>query len=302
MIMSRSISKSSEILNPQPISRKPMKPINLLVFDSDGVLTSGGAALPMARELISTLNARRFPYFVMSNGSFLCPQRKSDGYARMGLAIEAQRIIGSAQPLGEALTRVPRRYGRLFVISAEDPGPRLNMHGWEVDNSSPEIDGVLLLDDDLHWTAERLSRLLNRFLQRPDLPLIVPNPDLVYPNQPGRIFPTSGTWARLLCQLCAAHGVQLTPVFLGKPYDPIYRSLSVLLERDHPGLEPATIAMLGDSPETDILGANRQGWTSILIKTGNFRYGGHRAGNEADLCFEDLGAFRRAFLPTLSNG
>jgi len=47
MIMSRSISKSSEILNPQPISRKPMKPINLLVFDSDGVLTSGGAALPI---------------------------------------------------------------------------------------------------------------------------------------------------------------------------------------------------------------------------------------------------------------
>lgn len=277
-----------------------MHRFNVLVFDSDGVLASGGTALPMARELIGTLNERRFPYFVLTNGPFLCPNAKSERYAQMGLDIAPWRIIGSAHPLGDVLAQLPRQHGRLFVIASEDTEALLAKSCWAVDNSSLEVDGILLLDDDLHWDAQRVTDVLNLLLRRPGLPLIVPNPDLVFPDRPGRLFPTSGAWARLLTELCAARGVRVEPIFLGKPHAPIYRYLQTLLDRHHPGLARNRIAMLGDSPETDVLGANRQGWFSILIRTGNASFGAHPEGSEADLSFDDLRAFCRVFLPTIA--
>jgi ribonucleotide monophosphatase NagD (HAD superfamily) len=50
--------------------------------------------------------------------------------------------------------------------------------------------------------------------------------------------------------------------------------------------------MLGDSPGTDILGANRQGWSSVLIETGNHRFGEDLEGSRANFRFKDLVAFK----------
>ena len=60
-----------------------------------------------------------------------------------------------------------------------------------------------------------------------------------------------------------------------------------------PKIKGDQITMLGDSPATDILGANRQGWRSALIKTGNFHYGADRPECRATETHEDLASFRK---------
>lgn len=46
--------------------------------------------------------------------------------------------------------------------------------------------------------------------------------------------------------------------------------------------------MIGDNPEGDIEGANRKGWTSILVRTGLFKGPGNDANHPASHVVEDM--------------
>jgi 4-nitrophenyl phosphatase/NagD protein len=55
------------------------------------------------------------------------------------------------------------------------------------------------------------------------------------------------------------------PTFIGKPHPPMYRQALDALDR-----KPHECWMIGDRPETDILGAARTGMRTILVRTGRF--------------------------------
>ena len=64
-------------------------------------------------------------------------------------------------------------------------------------------------------------------------------------------------------------GVEIEPIYLGKPHAAIYEHTLYELERRF-GVEPEPecILMLGDSLASDVRGANRAGFTSALVLTG----------------------------------
>jgi HAD superfamily hydrolase (TIGR01450 family) len=272
-----------------------MNSVAVLVFDSDGVLSSGGRALPYALELIQELNENHFPFYILTNNPFLDAEKKSPSYRKQGFQIAPEKIIGAAHPLKNQLENLPRKYGKLYAVGSEDPTEMLRNCGYEIDLCSDEIDGILLLDDDLRWDADRMARLLELLMHQPQLPFIVPNPDLVYPDRPGHLYLTTGSWSRMLVMLCKEKGLNIEPIYLGKPYSPIYKSLQNILDVTYPELNKKNVLMLGDSPATDILGANRQGWLSALIETGNHRFGRDRSDSQAHWTFKDLGEFWKVF-------
>ena len=266
-------------------------PISILVFDSDGVLSSGGQPFPHALEIIAELNRTGYPYYILTNNPFLDSERKSLNYARQGFSIPPERIIGAAHPLRNVLSQLPKKTGQLYAVGCEDPKEYLKNLGFSIDLTSDDVDGILLLDDDLRWDADRVSRVLELLIQRPDLPFIVPNPDMVYPDRPGHLYLTSGSWSRLLVMLCAEKGLNIQPIHLGKPFSPIYASLQKILDQQYPGLSKNQVLMLGDSPGTDVLGANQQGWLSALIETGNHRFGRDRQDCQATYVYQSLVEF-----------
>ena len=75
-----------------------------------------------------------------------------------------------------------------------------------------------------------------------------------------------------------------------------YTSLKSVFNKEY-SLFPKkeSIFMLGDSPATDISGANQQGWTSILIQTGNHHYGLDKPNCQADFTFANLESFDKNF-------
>jgi NagD protein len=265
----------------------------ILVFDSDGVLSSGGIALPHAQDLISELNEKGHPYYILTNNPFLDAQKKSDGYRQQGFEIAPERIFGAAHPLERVLKDLNSTHGALYAVGVEDPSHMLHGFGYDIDNKSQDVDGILLLDDDHRWDADRVADILDLLMAQPNLPLIVPNPDLVYPDRPGHLYCTTGAWVDMLLNLCAQKGRDIQPIYLGKPYAPIYQCLQEELHAHFPKIKGDQITMLGDSPATDILGANRQGWRSALIKTGNFHYGADRLECRATETHEDLASFRK---------
>lgn len=62
-------------------------------------------------------------------------------------------------------------------------------------------------------------------------------------------------------------------VVYGKPELPTYEYAEEYLKEraNKQGVEISRFYMIGDNPESDIEGARRKGWESILVKTGIFK-------------------------------
>ena len=93
--------------------------------------------------------------------------------------------------------------------------------------------------------------------------LILPNPDLIYPSGDGFAF-ASGTVARMFEAALALRypdRPELRFTRLGKPHPAIYEEA-----RRRSGT--MDMVMIGDTPDTDIRGANDFGIASALIGTG----------------------------------
>lgn len=82
---------------------------------------------------------------------------------------------------------------------------------------------------------------------------VATNPDTSYPTPDG-LAPGSGA----LTEAVAAAANQ-RPVYVGKPYPRMFRAA---LEGE---LSPESVVMIGDNPDTDILGAHRAGIPAILL-------------------------------------
>ncbi|KAJ3405824.1 Haloacid dehalogenase-like hydrolase domain-containing 5 [Chytriomyces hyalinus] len=81
------------------------------------------------------------------------------------------------------------------------------------------------------------------------------------------------------------HGKPLEYTMYGKPHKVTYdyaqsaidaHAVSLSLSHEVP-IMPCKYFGIGDNPESDIAGANNNGWTSILVKTGVYESGPHEA-------------------------
>ena len=261
------------------------------VFDIDGVLkTTLKGALPHAQDTLDGLSQKGIPYRLMTNFPFLDQEAMEKRMNTWGLKVDPMLIYGAAHPLNGYLERNPLRSNNVWSIGLEDPAPFLNQYGLKVANhlEAKELGAMVLFDDDYWWDTEKISLVFNLLLADPKLPLIIPNPDLLFPERPGHFMLTSGSIGQLLQNLCEAKGRHLSPIYLGKPHLPLFRMTQEALAIDLPNLKPEQIAMVGDTPATDILGGNQAGWQTWLVKTGGFRYGEHFEGAQPNRVFENL--------------
>lgn len=267
-----------------------LEEIRAWVFDSDGVISHKGQCLPGVPELLGRLRENGVPFRVLTNSSFLDPEQKSHGYRDMGLEIPPDHILGTASVLRDYLAQNPLSSGTVWACYHAPIEDFLQTHGLTLGLDAPpeELGGVLLLDDDANWDAHRIAHLFNLLLKRPDLPVIVPNPDFLYPVGDEEFFITSGAPAFLLQTLLAQKDIHIHPVYFGKPYPFLYDRAMASLRPECPDLQPHQMAMVGDTPGIDILGANEAGWHSILVRTGNYRLGEKNPKARPDLAVENL--------------
>lgn len=261
------------------------------VFDIDGVLkTTEKGALPYAQQTLDHLTREGIPFRLMTNCPFLDAREMDSKMKEWGLSVSPEILYGAAHPLKDYLEKNPLSHPKVWSIGIEDPIPYLQNLGLSVDNeaSAEELGAVILFDDDYWWNTERIAAVFNLLLDNPELPVIIPNPDLIFPDQPEHFMLTSGSIGHLLSTLCSAKGRELKTIYLGKPHLPLYEMTEARLKEELPDLKPHEIVMIGDTPATDILGANRVGWQTWLVKTGGFKYGEHIPEAKPDKVFDDL--------------
>ncbi|MCH8310786.1 MAG: HAD-IA family hydrolase [Chloroflexi bacterium] len=239
----------------------------VILFDSFGVLASSNAVLPGAVELIAELNLTGKTYFVLTNDASALPESRSLNYAKLNLTIQPDQIITSGGLLSRYFAEENLQGLRCVVLGPEDSIRYVEEAGGEVVRFGDSFDAVVIGDQSGFPFLETMDQVMTDLFSKIDtgenVRLILPNPDLIYPDGDGFGF-ASASIALLFesaLNLRYPDRDDLRFTRLGKPHKAIFaEAMRRSGTRD--------MVMIGDQLETDIKGANDFGLDSALVGTG----------------------------------
>ena len=238
-----------------------------LLFDAFGVLSYSVGALPGAGDLIDRLNREGKPYYVLTNDSSALPERRAAGYLKVGLNVPAERIITSGGLLEGYFVEHALNGARCAVLGTEDSAEYVRRAGGEVVSAADGFDVAVVGDQSGFPFVDGVNAVMTELFRMIDAGqtprLVLPNPDLVYPDDDGFGIASGSVALIIEAALRQRYGERVGLEFaqLGKPNGAIFReALSRTGTMD--------MVMLGDSLETDIRGANDFGIDSVLVAGG----------------------------------
>ncbi len=239
----------------------------VLLFDSDGVLARWPGAVPGAPQAIDRLNSLNKPYFVLTNDASALPETRAARYRELGLDIDDGRIITAGSLLTAHFSELGITGSRCVVLGTEDSADYVRAAGGEVVSFEGDFD-VLVIGDQLGFpfleaTGAVLTNLFRK-IDRDETPhLVLPNPDVIYPEGDGYGFASGAVALMFEAAMALRYPGRTDLVFtrLGKPHPAMFEEA---FRRS--GTRDAV--MIGDTPGTDIRGANHVGIASVLMGTG----------------------------------
>lgn len=231
---------------------------DLFVLDGFGVLNVGASPVEGAATRIKQLRAAGCTVIVLTNGATVPARKSVDKYAGWDMAFDEVSLVSSRDALIHGLKHFKPRDLQWGVaatsFAAIDEFPVACQLLEDDDAVYEACDGFILLSA-IDWNDSRQERLVKALKQKPR-PVFVGNPDIVAPHPEGLSL-EPGWYAHAL-----ADALPIEPVFFGKPFGNAFDAVI----RRFPGFDAKRIAMVGDSPHTDILGGAAAGWRTVLIQ------------------------------------
>lgn len=231
---------------------KPLSYIKNLIIDMDGVLYRGHRSLPGAKEFLHHLEEREIAYILVTNNSTRTPEAYIAVLNEMGIGVSPRRILTSALATADYLGNLLPQGARLYLIGEEGLHSALAAKGFEFEERGVE---AVVVGMDRQLTYEKLKTATIAIRQ--GARFIGTNPDKSFPAEEA-IVPGAGA---ILAAIEAATDVK--PTVIGKP-EPILFQMAL----QRMGAREEETAVIGDRLETDILGGQRCGLTTILVLTG----------------------------------
>jgi len=244
-------------------------------FDIDGTLIAGGQALPGAADTLSIFRKDNIPFTLLTNDGNHSLQEKSHILKRCGIDVSSEEIVSCSSAL-KYLAQRNKYIGEKFFVMGELGRPDFAedacLHVIRETKKISECRGVIIGEGSYDW-QENINAVLNYYiLNKTEGIMIVPNPDSYWPSSSkGEIGIGAGGKARFLQAILKEYGIKIKPVYLGKPYKPVYQYALKHLSKRFDFLKKITkkrILMIGDSLLSDVKGANKVGFSSALILTG----------------------------------
>lgn len=245
--------------------------IDALCIDIDGVLLNGKRRLPGSRSLLDLLQHLNLPFVLLTNDGNHATDEKALRMQHAGLAITAEQIISCGHAIAPWAEQ-SKSVGALFFVMGDTGAPCfVEAAGIRVTRDLKQLDhcaGVVIGEEHYDWEPV-INAVINYFIDHPDAPLLVPNPDEFYPGPKLKIHVAAGGVARFVQNILKTYGVSLSPTFLGKPHPPIFFLAHQALEqRLGRSVAPEKFLVLGDNLMADIQGGCAMGHTTALLLTG----------------------------------
>jgi HAD superfamily hydrolase (TIGR01459 family) len=231
-----------------------------VICDVWGVLHNGREMFAPAIDAIRRFRAAHGPVVLLSNAP-----RPPEGVTALfdKLGIPHDFYDGVVTSGGETREDLVRRTAggkrlKLFYLGPSRDHPLFD--GLNIELTEADYADLVLctgLYDDETETPDDYRELLEHFRLR-NLPFLCANPDIVV-QRGNKLIYCAGAIARLYEKM----GGEV--IYYGKPYAPIFVAATRELHKHRAGKRPLII---GDGPETDIIGANRAGIDALFIVGG----------------------------------
>lgn len=238
-----------------------------LLIDAYGVLIDQSGALAGAANLVEMLDRDGVSYAIVTNDASKLETTSAAHLAERGLRVAPERIVTSGGLLGPYFAANQLEGATTMVLGPEDSVTYVRRAGGEpVGADAEDADVVVLADeagfDFLPGIEAALSVVLRRMDRGAPVRVVLPNPDLIYPQAEGHFGLAAGSMALFVER--AVHlrfGEPLVVDRLGKPFAPIFDAATTRV-----GTKNAV--MIGDQLHTDVAGARAYGLDAALATWG----------------------------------
>jgi HAD superfamily hydrolase (TIGR01459 family) len=227
---------------------------DLIMFDLWGVLVEGGALYPGVADVVNKLMENQQVLFV-SNAP-RARKNAADRIRNFGINCKDEQMFTSGQ-MSKDLIDNNSDHPMIYHLSAGQDNNNIEDGYNNLTSNIKEASIMLLtaqLDED--QDLESLNSILQEAADR-SIHCICANPDKIIPNR-GKLRYCPGYFADIYQKM----GGKVT--YIGKPGKDIFlQAISSIKDK------PKRILMIGDTLDTDILGARNAGIDSALVLTGN---------------------------------
>ena len=230
-------------------------PYDAILLDLDGVLYRWPEPIPGAADTIATLRDVGKRVAFVTNNASRTPEEVAERLASVGVNAEPREVVTSA--LATAASLGERGVRSAFVVGEGGLVVALQDEGIQVVDGPAEDVGVVVVGFDRGVTYTKLKDA--SVLVARGVPLIASNADASFPAPSGEAWPGAGA---LVAAIETTTGA--TAELIGKPEAPL---LELALDVAGGG-RPLVV---GDRLDTDVAGAARLGWDSVLVLTGSTR-------------------------------
>lgn len=226
--------------------------VKCFALDMDGTIYLGERWIDGAKAFLERIETSGRSYVFVTNNSSKNAAVYVEKLARMGLAVEEEKIITSGQA---AIWYLKRQFPdkKVFLLGNELLREEFRQAGIRLEENEPEV-VVTAFDTSLDY--EKMCRVCN--FVRAGLPYLATHPDYNCPTEDGFI-PDAGA----IHEFIHASAFRYPDRVIGKPNEDIveYLTTRVNTKREQ-------IAMVGDRLYTDIAAGRNHGLTSILVLSG----------------------------------
>jgi 4-nitrophenyl phosphatase len=220
------------------------------LIDLDGTMYAGDLRIEHAEPFIGRLRELKLPFLFVTNNSSRTPEQVAAHLIRMGIAAKPEEIVTSSQATAHYIA-VRKPGAKVFAIGEAGLRSALEGAGLELVEDQPDfvVQGI-----DRQFTYDKLARAVQFITDGAEY--VLTNPDRLLPSD-GRLVPGAGSIAASI-----QGALQIEPVVIGKPYEPIMRfALERLAFAEQ-------VWAVGDNPATDILAGQAAGLRTALVQTG----------------------------------
>ena len=232
-----------------------IKNIKALILDMDGVLWRENESIGNLPEIFKQIIAHGIKYVMATNNSTHTVEQYVKKVRSFNIPIESWQIINSSLATASLLKEKFPQGGPVYVVGEPALIDTLEVAGFSHEPSGNDTVLAVVAGMDKTLTYEKLKKAT--YLLRSGVPFIGSNPDRSFPTPMG-LAPGAGA---VLAAIQAASDI--TPEIAGKPSKPMYH---LALERLQTKKDDTLV--VGDRPETDILGGQNMGCPTALVLSG----------------------------------
>ncbi|MFK5985002.1 MAG: HAD-IIA family hydrolase [Pseudomonadota bacterium] len=246
-------------LKVEPHQISTQLPFSSILLDMDGVLFHGMNPIDGAIDFMQSI--AHIPYIFITNNPIRLPEAMADKMAEIGFKRPDDKLIITAGEATAVWLAQQKPGFRFFAIGADGLTKSLQKYGYEDKDNADYV--VVGEGEGLDYAS--ITTGINLILKQ-GAQLISTNPDTsvdAFYRGKRAIMPGGGA---LVAPFVVATGQQ--PITIGKPKPLLYEIALQQLK-----VQAQNCLMIGDRPDTDILGAQQLGIQTALVRTGRFAPG-----------------------------